>query len=225
MADTSPSYALLERPVYEIGEASRLLGVADSTLRWWLHGRDYRGRTYLPALRPDRNSDVTVRWGEFIEAAVLRFLRRDRNIPLRELRSFRVEVTSRYPDVQFPLATDQLFLKGGRLSLQELAGLWEPSTGTVFDEAAARDFFERCRWQDHIARSYGPRVEQPHVQVQPDLQFGAPQLRGVRTQSMFDLHAAGEPLHLIAEDLELDMSEVEEAIAFERAIRPNSRAS
>lgn len=216
---------LLERPVYDIGEAARLLRVADSTLRWWLHGRDYRGKTYRPVLRSERNDDVTVRWGEFIEAAVLRFLRRDRNVPLRELRLFRVEVHARYPEMRFPLATDQLYVKGGRISLKALAGLWEPSTGTVFDERAARDFFERCQWQDHVATGFLPRVEQPRVRLQPDLQFGAPQLHGVRTQAIFDLHAAGEPLSLIAQDLALDPSEIEEAIAFEQALRATKAAA
>lgn len=220
-----PSHALLERPVYDISESARLLRVADSTLRWWLHGREYRGKTYLPVLRWDRNDDITVRWGEFVEAAVLRFLRRDRNIPLRELRLFRVEVHGRYREMRFPLATDQLYVKNGRVSLKDLAGLWEPSTGTVFDERAARDFFERCKWQDHVATSFRPSSEQPRIRLQPDLQFGAPQLRGVRTQAIFDLHAAGEPPRLIAEDLGLDLSEVEEAIAFERTLRATKTAA
>lgn len=217
MPDTS--YGLLDRPVYEIAEVARLLTVADSTLRWWLQGRSYRGKEYLPALRLEANSSTTVSWGEFIEAAMLRFLRRDRDISLRELRLFRCEVLARHPQIRHPLATDELYLQGGRLSLKELAGIWEPSTGTVFPESAAREFFERCNWQDHVATGFQPRAEQPRVRVEPNKQFGAPQLHGVRTQALFDLELAGESVDLLAKDFRLDVDEVCEAINFERSLR------
>jgi hypothetical protein len=38
----------LDRELYAVGEAARLLRVPQSTLRWWLEGRAVRGKQYLP---------------------------------------------------------------------------------------------------------------------------------------------------------------------------------
>ena len=45
--------SVLEREMYSEAEAARLLGVAQSTLNYWLEGGTRRGRVYRPVIRPE----------------------------------------------------------------------------------------------------------------------------------------------------------------------------
>ena len=82
--------SMLTRPTYSLSEASRLLRVSPSKLRWWLEGAVRGPRRYPSVLRnpsvlrsePTGSSQVS--WGEFIEAAYLReYLQ---HLPLQRLR-------------------------------------------------------------------------------------------------------------------------------------------
>lgn len=214
------SHALMDRSLYEIPEAARLINVPASTLRWWLQGKSYRGSVHLPVLREEQNSIAVVTWGEFIEAAVLRFLRRgrDKRISMKELRLFRLEVQSRHPEDHYPLAGD-LHINAGRLGRSHAAGVWEPSTGTMWDEASAVEFLERCKWQEHVPISFQPLEEYPDVQVAVQQQFGAPLIAGVRTQSLFDLVAAGGSHEEVSYAFGITNNQVEEAVSFELKMR------
>lgn len=61
--------SVLEREMYSEAEAARLLGVAQSTLHYWLEGGERRGKTYPPVIRPEPHGHRTpVTWAEFVEA-------------------------------------------------------------------------------------------------------------------------------------------------------------
>ncbi|MGH8910680.1 MAG: DUF433 domain-containing protein, partial [Egibacteraceae bacterium] len=77
------SVAVLERELYTVGEAARLLRMPVSTLKWWLEGRPSEGRP--PVLRPEPTGSNAVTWGEYVEAGYLREYRR-RQVPLQHLR-------------------------------------------------------------------------------------------------------------------------------------------
>src|SRR5690625_4316492 len=107
------STALLDRRLYSIGEAAALLGESPSTLSYWLRGSTRNGREYLPALRAERNDDGQVTWGEFIEASLLRELRR-RGVKLDTIRTFSraVRLAFNWP---YPLARHDLYTGGKEL--------------------------------------------------------------------------------------------------------------
>lgn len=224
--DGTLTHALMDRYLYEIPEAARLLRVPDPTLRWWLQGKTYRGRSYLPVLRQDLNDDKSVRWGEFIEAAILKFLRRDRvkKLSMKELRLFRLEVKLRHPDLKYPLA-DDLYINADRLSRSDAAGIWEPSTGTTFDEAGAEQFLERCHWQEHIPVRFQPIDECPDVYIFAHKKAGAPQIRGVRTEAIYELKAAGESDQALIQGFGLTGTDIQEAIHFENLLRELPQAA
>src|SRR5690606_39664564 len=60
--------AVLDREMFTIGEAARLLRMPPSTLRWWLEGGTRRGKLYPPVIRREPTGSTTVTWGEFVEA-------------------------------------------------------------------------------------------------------------------------------------------------------------
>lgn len=83
--------SLLDRPIYSLAEAARLLRVSPSRLRWWLEGAVRGQKRYPPVLRAQPTGDPRVSWGEFIEAAYLREYRA--HLPLQRLRPFRDAVS------------------------------------------------------------------------------------------------------------------------------------
>ncbi|MCC5949460.1 MAG: hypothetical protein JJT89_13505 [Nitriliruptoraceae bacterium] len=211
---------LLDQPLYDLAEAARLLDVPDGTLRFWLHGKQYKGSTYLPVLREARNRDVVVTWGEFIEAAVLRQLRRDERIPMRALRLFMFEVAQKFPGLRYPLASERVYRNGGALAIETLGGIWEPATGTNFDAASVEaDLLNRIEWTKQVASAYRPSSEQPLVRIEPIRKHGAPTVEGVRTAAIFELREAGEEVAQLADEFRLGPDVVEEALRFERRLR------
>ncbi len=69
---------------------------------------------------------------------------------------------------------------------------------------------------DHLAQVWRPAKD---VWINPLVQAGAPCINGTRvpTRLIADLVKAGEPLPAIAEDLNLDVSQVEAAVQYEEA--------
>jgi len=61
----------LNRELYTVTEAARLLGVQPSKLRRWLDGFVVGDRFYPPVIRPERTGGNTVTWAEFVEAGFL----------------------------------------------------------------------------------------------------------------------------------------------------------
>lgn len=105
---------LLDRRMYDLPEAARFLDLPVSTLRRWLLGDVRKGVEYLPVLREQSNDDGAVKWGEFIEAAVLKTLRGDHRVNLQELRVFCHTLRNR-EQVPYPLAMREILLNGKKL--------------------------------------------------------------------------------------------------------------
>lgn len=53
------------------------------------------------------------------------------------------------------------------------------------------------------------------VVVDPEKAFGAPTVRGIRTEALAEPVDAGEPAEVVAEDFSLDVAEVKAALAYE----------
>lgn len=217
MADTS----LLDRKVYGLSEAADLAGLATSTLRNWLLGYERKGRLYLPVLRNDNNADTEVSWGEFIEAVMLKTLRGDHNVTLHELRVFCHSLRTQEGE-PYPLAMRDVLLNGSKLlyplRLAE-ADVLIDDQGQVLTEPAIRLFVDRVRWEGDAPVSYNPDTEHPLVEVNPLVRFGAPQVYGVSTEAVYELHAAGESIDLIADTWSVEAKHIYAAIEYEDAKR------
>lgn len=227
MADVST--ALLDRRLYSIREAAELLEVPSSTLTYWLQGSTRAGHDYLPALRAERNDDGQVTWGEFVEASLLRELR-SRGVKLDVIRTFSraVRLAFRW---SYPLARHDLYTGGNRdllYEVQQVADLPEEARLLVAGGAygagqqvlelgeTVEAFFQPVRFEDEVAVAFQPDTSASRVACDPRLRFGRPQVRGIPTDALWELHAAGERTAGIAANFGLDETEVEEAIAFEQ---------
>lgn len=231
------SMALLDRRLYHIGDAAELLNVATSTLSYWLLGLTRNRKVYLPVLRRDRNDDRYVTWGEFIEASLLKQLRA-RGVSLDQIRQFSRAVRLAL-GWNYPLARHDVYVGGnGELvyEAQQLADLPEKAQLLVAGEEYGQgqtllpgepleQFLEPIRFKDDVPVAWQPDPELEPVVCDPLRRFGAPQVAGVPTEALWELHAAGESLSGIAVNFDLDKDLVRTAVLYEERRRTTGHAA
>lgn len=225
--------SVLDRELYAIPEAAKLLRVPPSTLQWWLEGGKRGRKLYPPVLRSDATGSKVMTWGEFVEARYLREYRRALDVPLQQLRLVIDSLREEF-GVPYPLAHFKPFVAGNRelvLHAQEEAGLdaefWLVvgiASGQTIYTPATEGFLDRVEFSDvgdlEALRIY-PAGKGSPVVVDPERSFGVPTVRGIRTDVLAELVDAGDPVDAIAEDYDLPIAELKAAIAYEWTPAPS----
>ncbi len=238
MSDCTPmasNLSVLDREMYSEAEAARLLGVAQSTLHYWLDGKPGRGgKVYSPVIRQEaRGATASVTWGEFVEAGMLRQYRRDFKVPLLELRVFIDELRQEF-GVPYPLAHERPLVSGREIveRAQERAGLpddfWLVTRGSrqLLLTPASESFVRRARWENDIATGWRPSAEEDSpVLIDPLVRFGRPAVGGISTEVLWEHAEDGENDDEIAETFGLSTSQVAYALAYEKPRRVKAAAS
>lgn len=148
-------------------EAARLLQLRQPTLHYWLEGREIRGRSYQPVIRPEPTGSRTVTWAEFVEAGLLSSYR-SRRVPMAELRAF-IDLLRQEYGVSYPLAHEAPFVSGRQLVLRaqeeaELDGefcLVAFASNQLILTGPSLEFTERVSWENDIAARWRPH-DDPH---------------------------------------------------------------
>ncbi len=219
---------ILDLPLYSITEAGRLLGIRPITLRRWLEGYTARGSAHPPIIRPEPTGAEAVTWGEFVEAGFLHEYRAE--MALQQLRplvdGMRKEFRVQYPLAQFQPLVDRA-ARQAVMRLQEL-------TSTPDALLIVRWWNQQLQWSepvegflhkvefnpfDAVARRMFPLGRDVPVTIDPQLSFGVPQVRGIRTEAIVELLEAGEPREVVARMWGLDDQEVEAARTWERRLK------
>lgn len=215
----------LDRQMYSYAEAARLLDLPPGTLRWWLEGAKRGDVEYLPVIRPERTGADAVTWGEFVEAGLLRGYRQKR-VPLQRMRPF-IERMRETTGMPYPLAHYRpLIDHAARKLVYELQSelklpremyLVEFEGGQMELAPAALQFLDRVEFQDAgPAVRYWPEGKDSPVAIDPDIAFGMPQIRGIRTESVVESLDAGESTAEVARAWGLDAADVIAAREWER---------
>lgn len=219
---------MLEREIYEAGEAARLLGVHVRTLRNWLDGYSARGKSYRPVLREEPTGSDLLTWGEFVEAGYLNEYRRVQQIRLPEIRQY-IDDWRQKLGVRHPLAHQQPYAGPG-------PGLMDTAESGTGDQIMYRfrdgqltltpwadEFVRKIGFDQEIAQSYWPDGKDQPVVIDPRHSFGAPTVASIRTEILYEVFAAGDPVDEIAHGYGLERRQVEAAIRYESA-RPEGAA-
>jgi len=229
--------AVLDLPLYSIGEAARLLEIVPSRLRRWLEGARVHGTCYPPVIRPRPTGSGEVTWAEFVEAGLLREYR-GRGVTLQHLRPFidrmRVTYGVTHPLAHFePLVdrpTGQLMVELRRLQdavgLAEDLSLVRTVSGQLVWAEPMRAFLDKVEFDAAgIGRRMHPLGRAEPVVIDPGVAFGIPQIRGVRTEIIAEAIAAGEPPRRVVAGYGVTAEEVMAAVRWELRIQPRSRAA
>ena len=219
--------SVLEREMFSEAEAARLLRVPQSTLHYWLDGGESRRKTYKPVIRLQPRGDRSVTWAEFVEAGLLREYRRTHRVPMAELRTF-IDLLREELGVPYPLAHRKPFVSEGRqlvLQAQDDSGLDADYClvavirGQLILTPPAEAFVERVTWEGDLAAGWRPHDDPDSpVRMEPDVRFGLPSVKGVRTEVLWEHIDAGEGIEDVAEAFDLAVSDVRWALAYENSL-------
>jgi uncharacterized protein (DUF433 family) len=220
---------LVDRPTYGFNQVDRLLRLYPGTARRWIDGYTRGGKAYEPVVRESSTGVGIVTWGEFIETRLLAEYR-DAGVPLIRMRPVIAGLREEL-NTQYPLASARTWLRPHsrelveevqeRVGLERRLALVVRRTGQTVPEWSdeAEDFRGSLEWTDESESAQllriRPRSELREVVVDPLVGFGEPVVRGVRTEVIAELFAAGETTEMIAETYELQRSVVDEAVRFE----------
>ncbi len=186
---------ILERPLYSIGEASRLLAIESRKLHRWLEGGSVAGRPYPPVIRTEPTGSDSVTWAEFIEAGFLREYRA-KQVSLQQLRAvidqLRTETAVKYPLAFYlPLVLSK-----------ELVFKMKFPEQVDFDA-------------DGMPLRLRPLGKESRLAIDPDVAFGIPQVGGIRTEVIAEAFAAGDEEQAIAKSWSIGLDDVRAALRWE----------
>ena len=218
------------QPAYTLAEGARYLKVAPATLRLWVVGRPYPkgdGKAHSsPLIHPAKPSPTTLSFWNLIEAHVLRSLRTEHGVSMDGLRR-----AIRY--AQSSLKIDRLLLSpelrtdAGKLLLEHYGQLIELSaSGQMAMRRLFNEHLARVEWDEWsfpvrlypFTSSGMPLAERP-IAIDAHLAFGRPVVaqNGVTTSVIAQRIDAGETPIDLAEDYDLSVEQIEEAVLYERA--------
>lgn len=219
---SAAAISILDREMYSEAEAARLLRVHQQTLNYWLEGKTWRGRTYLPVIRPEPIGRRSITWAEFVEAGLLSQYRQ-RKVDLDEVRRF-IAVLREKTGEPYPLAHERPWAMSGRLLLEAQEAselppeywLYAPTDGQlVMPLYAAQEFLDRVTFEHDEAVLWRPAGRESPVVIDPDTRFGRPSVKGVSTSVLKEYSDDGYDYDEIAEEFGLSLREVELAVAYE----------
>lgn len=221
---------LRDQPAYTVAEAARYLKVAPATLRAWVAGRPYpkgEGTAHSrPLIRPAKNPPPTMSFWNLIEAHVLRSLRTDHGVSMDSLRKA-IDYAQSSLKIERLLLSPELRTDAGRLLLEKYGKLIDLSASGqlamrhVFNEHLARVEWDEWKFPVRLYPFLSSDVSGATRTIRIDAQvaFGRPVLadRSISTATIVGRIDAGESLDDLAEDYEVPVAQIEEAVLYERA--------
>ena len=216
---------VLNRELYDINLAANVLKMSPTTLKRWLEGGKRHGKWYPPIIRDEPTGSAIVTWGELVEARYLLGYRRDLQVGLPALRKW-VSLVREELDVPYPLAHQQPWVGPGRRLLwdaqnsaelpADLWAMWEATSGQVLLTAPAESFLERVKFEhDEAVRIFPVGTDSPIV-IDPEVRFGMATIRGIPTEAIIDQIQGGDPVEVVADDFDLDITEIAQVISYEK---------
>ena len=221
---------LRNRPAYTVAEGARYLKVAPATLRSWVVGRAYPKANGLahfrPLIRPVTKQPPVLSFWNLIEAHVLRSLRTDHGVSMDALRKA-LSYAEKTLEIERLLLSPELRTGAGRLLLERYGELIELSASgqiamrRMFNEHLARVEWDTKKFPTRLypfSSSSAPADNRP-IAIDAQIAFGRPVVasRGVSTSAIAERIDAGESAAELADDYDLSVSEIEEAVFYERA--------
>ena len=219
---------LRRTPAYPFIEAAHYLNMPVSTLRAWCIGQDYKvkgsTRRFQPLIVLDGSKSEGLSFLNLVEAHVLAAIRRTHDIPLPKVREalafMKKRMKSERPLVERAFQTD-----GVSLFVEELSSLVNVTReGQIEMKELLLAHLHRIERDSAglpirlypFTRS-GTQAREAPVQIDPTIAFGRPSLRGkaVPTAVLADRFKAGEPMTTLAEDFDVTVAVIEDAIRCE----------
>ncbi len=217
-----------ELPRYTVPEAAHYLRMSHKTLKSWVAGRSYPvsgGEKHWAGLikRPD-DADPRLSFSNLIEAHVLLALRKQYQVKMKEVRDS-LEIAQEKFNTSRVLLSPQLRVTKGNIffeELNQLTNLSKGGQGAIPEILEA--YLERIDWNiagmpDRMYPLTRPdALGSPKLlTIDPRIAFGRPIVKrnAIKTSAIAERFRAGESISDLAEDYDLEVFEVEEALRYE----------
>lgn len=219
-----------EQPAYTLAEAARYLKLPVATLRSWVLGRSYPTATgterFQPLIHPARRQPPTLSFSNLIEAHVLRALRTDHAVSVKDVRKA-LGYAEETLGLERLLLRQELCTTGGTLFLDRYGQLVSLSASgqlamrKVFEQHLRRVEWDMPQFPIRLYPFLSSDALSPSrpIAIDPRIAFGRPIVvrRGVSTHVIAERIDAGEAVPDLAADYDLSPVEIEEAVLYERA--------
>ena len=193
-------------------------------------GQPYRKteglRRFQPIIRLPSRKPLFLSFWNLIEAHVLRSLRTDHGVSIRALRKA-LAFAERALQIERLLLRRELRTDAGRIFLERYGELIDLSaSGQLAMQQLLEEHLKRVEWDDWqfpvrlypFVSTEAPSSERP-IAIDPRIAFGRPIVirAGVSTAAIAERIDAKETLDELAADYGLSITEIEQAVLFERA--------
>lgn len=212
-------------PLYPVAEAARYARTHPQTLKRWAQGYEVAGREYasllsLPRERP--RGELLLSFENLIEAAIISAWRR-RGIPLQRIRRAHNLAIEEFGE--HPFARQDVYVGGRDLFIRADEEITE--AGRYFTQITAdgqrvlapaiESFLRSIDWRtgEEAPCRWRPPEGDDQVTLDPEIEFGLPAVRRVRTETILHRFLARESAEQIADDFRLDVAAVEKALRYE----------
>jgi len=215
---------------YGLAEAARYVRLPVATLRSWVAGRDYpkskgRGR-FHPLIQPAHaGPPPQLSFWNLIECHVLRSLRSEHGVALKELRAA-IQYAQRSLKIDRLLLREDLRTHAGDVFLEHYGKLIKlNASGQLAMRKLFEEHLKRVEWDEwkFPVRLY-PFVSSAlsaakPIAIDPTIAFGRPVIArvGVSTGAIAERLDSGESVEALAKDYGLEPAEIEQAAVYERA--------
>jgi uncharacterized protein (DUF433 family) len=214
------------RPIYPLTEASRYARASQNNVRRWLQGYDAERRYYSPLVEPppERPLGILALSFENLIEIVLVTALRGSGISLRMIREAHEIAKSEFGE--HPFARRDLYVSGKDLFMRasevvdggpvHLAVLTRGGQRAL--EPVLSKYLTHIDWENDWPVEWRPRGGV--VNQNPEVVFGLPNVRGVRTEVIRARFEADESILFIADDFGISPDEVQQALRYEFWLRP-----
>jgi len=204
------------RPLYSVAEVSRYARIQHTTLRSWIQSKS--GDLLVPAAT---HTVALLSFINLVESHVLVALRRRYHVPMRQILKA-VEWLKRTYGVGHPLAEIDLETDGREVFIRELGHPISASRkGQMGIDVILSRYLKRIeRDPENLPIRFYPLTYETTpklIVMDPAVAFGRPVIKGTRitTPMVFERYSGGESLQAIADDYDLAVTDIEEALRCE----------
>ena len=225
---TKRTAAYRDVAAYPLAEAARYLRLPLATLRSWVLGRRYPtaegGAQFPPLIQPASRHPPLLSFSNLIEAHVLRSLRTEHGVSVKELRTA-LNYAEKTLGIDRLLLREELRTDAGRVFLDRYRDLIDLSaSGQLAMRQVFQEHLKRVEWASSkfpvrlypFISTVAPSEDRP-IAIDPTIAFGRPIVlrRGISTAAIAERIDAGETVDDLAADYELSRSEIEQAALYE----------
>ncbi|MCA1419519.1 DUF433 domain-containing protein [Bradyrhizobium sp. BRP23] len=217
--------------LYTVPMAARILHEDGSHIRSWINGVSHsEAPPIIHRQLPLVGGKTVLGFLDLIEARFIKHFK-DLGLSSQTIRKIAERLRSRHR-TDHPFATNKAFRTDGKTILMEIAQDDEKKILNLLNDnfemgpIVEQSLFDTILYADDLAYRWHPSpTEHPRVVLDPNYAFGRPVLEGIwiPTDALAAAFNAEGDTGPVAEDFEIDESDVLEAVAYEGSLKTSSQ--